>query len=196
MKTIRPGLIIALLLNMPLIYGQKNYSDGYIITLQNDTIHGKIRNNVMSNRAVKLMDENGKITRYTADKIKGYSKAGIIDYLSVQENVTKIFAKVVVNGDIALLTIEKSGTYMPGPYGSGSVYTNPKTIYYLLNTKTDSTVRVYPLGFKDQMADYFSDDVKLKDMILNKELRLKDLEVIVATYDKWKKEQTLSKEKG
>ena len=102
---------------------------------------------------------------------------------------------MIVDGDVKLLTIRKTGTRMTstpnatGGYTTGqSSYSND--VYYLYNTKTSITTKVYQLDFKNQMAGYFSDYVKLKNMILNKELRYRDLEIIVETYNKWKRKQT------
>lgn len=202
MKTIKLGFTFLFFSIFTISFGQKNYSEGYIITLQNDTIHGKIRDRFgmrleIAPSKINFIDSTGTIVKYLPKDIKGYSKAGIIDYLTIQDNFGKNFGKLIVDGDVKLLTIKKSGTRMASnPNATGgfttiqSRYSND--VYYLYNTKTSNTTTVYQLFFKNRMADYFSDYDKLKTMILNKELRYRDLEVIVATYNKWKKEKTPS----
>ena len=202
MKTIKLGFTFLLLSIFTFSFGQKNYSEGYIITLQNDTIHGKIRDRFgirlqIAPSKINFIDSKGTIIKYLPKDIKGYSKAGIIDYLTIQDDFGKNFAKLIVDGDVKLLTIKKSGTRMASTPNSTGGFTTTQSsysndVYYLYNTKTSNTTKVYQLDFKNQMTDYFSDYDKLKNMILNKELRYSDLEVIVETYNKWKKEKTPS----
>ena len=79
------------------------------------------------------------------------------------------------------------------PDGQGGFTTGHSTysndVFYLSNSRTSSARRVVQMDFKYQMSNYFSDYDKLKNMILNKELRYRDLEIIVETYNKWKREQ-------
>ena len=195
MKPLHSGIILLLVLTFSLGYGQKNYSDGYIITHQNDTIHGKVKDQfgvqlILASPKIKFIDSSGSIKKLRPRDIKGYSKAGIIDYVTIQENLSKNFARVVVDGDIKLLVIQKVSTYMTAsPTGPGTApgfRTQASTVYYLYQSNTSETQRVSALSFKKDMASYFADHDQLKNMILNKELRFKDLEIIVETYNEWK----------
>ncbi|MDH5598310.1 MAG: hypothetical protein OEY34_04250 [Cyclobacteriaceae bacterium] len=198
MKTIKLGFTLFILFIFQLSFAQKNYSDGYIITLANDTLHGKVRDKfvafLIAQEKINFMDNDGNVTKYLAKDIKGYSKAGLLVYLTVPDNFGKKFAKLVVDGEVKLLILTKTGTNTASsPNGAGgfnhtqSSYS--KDIYYLYESNTEKSTIVMRLDFKNQMANYFSDYEKLKNMILNKELRYNDLEVIVETYNKWKKEQ-------
>ena len=202
MKTFKLGFTILFLSIFTLSFGQKNYSEGYIITLENDTVHGKIRDRFgmrlqIAPSKINFIDSNGNTIKYLPKDIKGYSKAGIVDYLTIQDDFGKNFARLLVDGEIKLLMIKKKGTNMTStPNGQGGFTTGQSTYsydaYYLFNTRTSIAKKVIQLDFKNQMADYFSDYEKLKNMILNKELRYRDLEIIVETYNKWKREQTPS----
>ncbi len=202
MRTFKFGVTILLLSIFTLSFGQKSYSEGYIVTLHNDTIHGKIRDGFgmflsMAPSKIKFIDSKGTTKKYFPKDIKKYSKAGIVDYVTIKDGFRKDFAKLIVDGDIKLLTIKKSGTHMTQTMnGQGGFTTSHSTysnnVYYLFNSRNSNTKKVYQLGFKNQMANYFSDYEKLKDMILNKKLRYPDIEIIVEAYNKWKRKQTPS----
>lgn len=182
-------------------FGQKNYSDGYVITLQNDTLHGKIRDRFLirfqlAPNIIKYMDNNKIITKYKPKEIKGYSKAGLVNYMTIQDDFNKNFARILINGEIKLLTIRKSGSYSNsssnGIGGTDTSYDSySKDLYFLYNSLTSQTTKVYQIDFKNQMTNYFSDYEELKILINNKELRYSDLEIIVEKYNQWKKEKTL-----
>lgn len=98
MRTFKLGLTILFLAVFTLCYGQKNYSDGYIITLQNDTIQGKIRDRFgmrlqIAPRKINFIDSTGTTIKYLPKELKGYSKAGIVDYLTIQDDFGKNFAR-------------------------------------------------------------------------------------------------------
>lgn len=193
MKKIRLGFTLIFLSIFSFSFGQKNYSEGYIITWENDTIHGKIRDHFSSRSTfapgiIKFIDNSGLTTKYLPTDIKGYSKAGFENYMTIQDDFGKNFARLIVEGNVKLLTIKKSGSF-PGSNGAGG-YNTSSISYYLYDSTTSKTTKVNPLYFKSQMAEYFSEYSALKEMILNKELRNEDIEIIVKKYNKWKNEIT------
>lgn len=198
MKTIRLGFTLIFLSILTFSFGQKNYSEGYIITWENDTIHGKIRDNFSSRSTfapgiIKFIDKSGLTTKYLPTDIKGYSKAGFENYMTIQDDFGKNFARLIVAGNVKLLTIKKSGAFPVSNAGVGYTTSSINSIsYYLYNPTTSQTTKVNPLYFKDQMAEYFSEYAELKEMIINKELRYQDIEIIVKKYNKWKDEITPS----
>ena len=102
---------------IPLIVGsvyfcnaQKNFSEGYIINLNNDTIHGKIKDSKstfeLNRKAIKIhfIDSSGKEESFLATKLKGYSKAGISNYKSLTDlNEGPFFAKIIIQGPLTML---------------------------------------------------------------------------------------------
>ena len=70
---------------------------------------------------------------------------------------------------------------------SGGSY-NTET-FFLYKKIDNSYLEVTKMGFKDWVANFVLDYPKLKEMILNKELRYDDIEIIVEMYNKWKKQQ-------
>ena len=184
-------IIILVFSNYKLVFSQKNFSDGYIITVENDTVQGKVRDKfAFSSRKVDFIDNQGNKCTYHPKDINGYSKSGIIDYMSIQEDILREFARIVVDGEIRLLKVQKTGTTTTSNTTGGTNYNSySQDLFYLYNTRTKLTTRVLKLDFKNFVSDYFSDNIKLKEMILNKELRFGDLEIIVETYNKWKRNQ-------
>ncbi|NJO69738.1 MAG: hypothetical protein HC830_11055 [Bacteroidetes bacterium] len=81
---------------------------------------------------------------------------------------------------------------MSGLIHSGDSYI--KEEYYLFNVVNKQLTRVWESNFKTKMADYFSDYAELRNLILNKELRYNDLEIVVAKYNTWKRDQNITNE--
>lgn len=200
MKNITLLLIISQLITFN-IFAQKNFSEGYIITKNHDTIHGKVKDKFFmpSTSKISFIDSTGVEKDYKASEILGYSKADIANYLSVDlgliKGISYDFARIKVNGYICLLTYKRKNVnvnnnnnqngFTFGQVGTGS--SNEVEVFYLYNSDTKQVKEVYQIGFKDSMSKYFEDYVKLKESILNKELRYDDLEIIVEKYNRWKK---------
>lgn len=173
----------------------RDYSYGYIITLQNDTIYGRIKDRFpdrgpLAYDKVVLKDKNGDKTKYYPIDIKGYCKGDEEYYLSIQDGSMKFFAKVIVDGEVKLLRIHKRTT-LAYPTGGGNVgyISDSYTTYYLYKTTTGEATKVKQRDFYRVMSEYFNDCEPVSQMILNKELCYKDLEIIVEKYNKWKKEK-------
>jgi hypothetical protein len=194
-------LILAILLGFYYYsIAQKNYCEGYIITSNNDTIYGKVRDNFTfkltgGTGKVSFVDSKGKEETYKAKEIVGYSKAGIANYLSIDIGLRHDFARIVVDGEVLLLSHKytrtkptvSSDTKM-GTLAVSSATTEEVEDLYLYRRNSKKLTFVQDFNFKKNMADYFSDDPELKDMISNKELRAPDIEIIVQKYNKWKKD--------
>ena len=68
------------------ISAQSYFGDGYIITIEGDTVHGKIMdkfNNKVSQK-IKFMDSDGKVKKYYANQIRGYVKRDTYFFVSVK----------------------------------------------------------------------------------------------------------------
>lgn len=173
----------------------RDYSDGYIITLKNDTIYGGIRDRFpdrgsLANDKVVLKDKNGDKTTYYSMDIKGYCKGDVEYYFTVLDGKMKCFARLINDGELKLLKRFKMDriAYPTGGGGVGFV-SNPYTAYFLCKSTTGEITKVMERDFYRVMSVYFSDCEPLSDKILKKELRHKDMEVIVETYNQWKRDQ-------
>jgi len=179
-------------------FAQKGYSEGYIITLKKDTIRGKVKDKTglhIGPRKITFITGNGDENGYLPKDIRGYSKAGVVDYLIVKDDFTRNFARLTIDGDVKLFYIKKSGKYKGSrPNGVGGFKATQKPVpnyeYYLYNTESAKTTKVSQLEFKEQMSEYFADAAELKSMISNDELQYSDMETIVEKYNQWKEEQT------
>lgn len=199
----RTLFLICILMSLSfLTLAQKKFCDGYIITLKDDTIRGIVRDNfpfriALAAKKISFIDASGIEKKYLPDDIKGYSKGGIANYISLDFGFGKDFARIVVDGEVTLLSFEsinRNSTFVPvsglsGGISGGGTWSNSTSTtesLYLYNRRTNSTTGVNLLGFKSLMAAYFSDYIELKEMIENKELEYSDLEIIVEKYNRWK----------
>ena len=179
---------------------QKNFSEGYIVTLSKDTIIGKVKDYFPARfqfapKKIAFIDSTGTEIVYLPKDLSGYSKAGIANYLSVDFGNGKNFVRIEIDGFITLLSIKSMGSStMFAPNGVGGFNTvsggsyNTET-FFLYKKIDNSYLEVTKMGFKDWVANFVLDYPKLKEMILNKELRYDDIEIIVEMYNKWKKQQ-------
>ncbi len=192
------SIICILVSSFFLTKAQKNFCDGYIITLKNDTIRGKVKDNFPFRltgivKKISFIDESGSKKDYLPKDIKGYSKANIANYVSIDIGFGKDFAKIIIDGEVSLLsyksTINNSAFIPNGGAGGGtwSHSTSSTESFFLYRRNTGSPIEVTRLGFRDLLSAYFSDYKELKEMIEKKELRYSDLEIIVEKYNKWKK---------
>ena len=178
---------------------QKCFSEGYIITLKNDTIRGKVKDYFparfsLAPRKIAFIDSTGVEKVYMPRDLSGYSKADIANYLSVNLGNGKNFASIEIDGYITLLSLKSKGTstmFVPNGVGgmntvSGGSYNTE--IFYLYKKQDGTFLEVTKMGFRDWVANFLADDTKLKEMIINKELRYDDIEIIVKMYNQWKKQ--------
>jgi hypothetical protein len=179
---------------------QKSFSEGYIVTLKNDTIKGKVKDYYPARfsfapKKISFIDSSGIEKVYMPKDLSGYSKADMANYLSVDVGNGKNFVKVEIDGFITLLSIKGRGTstmFVPGGTGgmhpvSGGTYETET--FYLYKKQDSAFLEVTKMGFKEWVANFVADYTKLKEMILNKELRYEDIEIIVKMYNKWKAQQ-------
>lgn len=196
-------VICILLSSFYLTKAQKNFTDGYIITLNNDTIRGKVKDNFplrLSGLAKKIsfIDSSGVKNDYLPKDIKGYSKGDIVNYISIDIGFGKDFAKVIVDGEISLLSCKSAGynsTFVPSGGAGGGSWSHTASSsesFFLYRKYTGSLTEVTRIGFRDLVSGYFSDYKELKEMIDKKELRYSDLEIIVEKYNKWRQKTKTS----
>lgn len=176
---------------------QKSFCEGYIVTLKNDTIRGKVKDNFPTRfsfapKKIAFIDNSGIEKVYMPKNLSGYSKADIDNYLSVDFGNGKNFLKIEIDGYISLLSIKGKGTstmYFPNGAGGTTMSmggTYETETFYLYRKHDGTFLEVTKFGFKDWVANFLADYAKLKDMILNKELGYNDIEIIVRMYNNWK----------
>lgn len=98
---------------------QHNYQAGYVITLNNDTIHGSIDYRMPSENArlcVFLPDGKSEITYYQPKDIKGYRFDGdgvfyISRTLTVQDKPKEVFLEYLIQGSVSLYRYRDSFGY-------------------------------------------------------------------------------------
>jgi len=179
---------------------QKNFTEGFIVTLSNDTVFGKVKDYFPTRfqfvpKKIAFIDSTGYEKAYLPNDLSGYSKAGIANYLSVDFGYGKNFLQVKIDGYITLLSIKSKGSStMFVPNGTGGFRTMSGGSYdtetfFLYKKKDNSYLEVTNAGFKDWVANFLADYPELKEMILKKELRYQDIEIIVEKYNKWKRQQ-------
>jgi hypothetical protein len=101
-------------------------------------------------------------------------------------NCDNIFLKLEIDGKLKLFsyyyTQQSAGYYnaATGTMSGGSAYSIEK---YILQKGNEELVQPYGLGFKKDMAEYFSDCLELAQKIRNKEFRKNDIEAIVHYYN-------------
>ena len=179
---------------------QKNFSEGFIVTLTKDTITGKVKDYFpgrlqFAPKKIAFIDSTGIEKIYLPKDLSGYSKAEIANYLSIDFGYGKNFAQVKIDGYITLLSIKSKGTstmFIPNGTGGTTMATGgyyETETFYLYKKKEITYLEVTKPGFKDWVANFLSDYPELKEMILKKELRYEDIEIIVEKYNKWKNQQ-------
>jgi hypothetical protein len=169
---------------------KRGYSEGYIVTLKNDTIYGliKSKNDVASCRSVTFISDLGQKETYNPRKIKCYSKTRKI-YRSflLPANLLGMhaFIKELVYGRMTLYVHYQNRQNNMMTAGGQSMYGGTTVIetYYLGSPNNKKLTMVRHLNFKAQLSEYVKDDIGLSARILNKEFRYGDIKEIVKMYN-------------
>jgi hypothetical protein len=176
--------------------GQINFKKGYVITLQNDTLYGRIndRGGYANAKICVFHQKKGPTFRYTPQDIKAYQMFNDKYYVArkvyVRGQYRYFFIDVLLKGDVSLYHnwknkdmsyyIEKKDKDMVGlineevmlrykPEGNVAVVYSPT---YILSNKI----------FKDTLSSFFSDSKKVQDQINSVEYDPKSLTQITKAY--------------
>jgi hypothetical protein len=176
----KPILYIIFLLIAVSSLGQERKSEeGFIVTNNMDTIYGKIKKkpNTIVGEFIKIIfiDKNNLQSKYSAYDLISFKK-GTITYESVLIGEYKSFAELRIDGYLKLYYRSESGSR-----GKPGKVIRP----YLRKTNSDKFKIVLNINFEKQMTEYFSDYKDLSDAIDKRTLKIKDLELIVNTYNTW-----------
>ncbi|MEO1053251.1 MAG: hypothetical protein AAFX87_21645 [Bacteroidota bacterium] len=161
--------------------------NGYVVTLKNDTIRGRLKNfgEIKSCNKVDLVDNKKARRKYKPKHLKAYQIDNSIYVTQRAERPLKlgsalVFMKLVVDGDVRLFRYH----YFAQTGGAGpnqpSIST-PEIDYYLERDGKLTLVR--SLGFKKSMSIYFRDNRELIKLIQNKDLKYRNMEEIVRIYN-------------
>jgi hypothetical protein len=177
-------LLTIILLFSSSLYGQKDYEEGYVVNMRNDTLYGKIKDSkpgpfAVLYKKIRFKEEGALFTkRYTAEKIKGY-KAGIRVYESIAlEMESRLFRTrylISPSSPKSFLKVVHSGklSYYHWEY----LDSESKTIDYIPLFHIDGRdemVRVTQgiLGLKrEALSEYFNDCPTLVQKIQKREIR-------------------------
>ena len=191
-------VILILLVSFTNCSAQKYYTEGYIILLSGDTIHGQIKDVKDAATAnikpitIWFQSRDGVEKKYRATDISGYCRASNLKYFSVRDlDEGPFFARVIIQGSLTLIAL--SSCY--GEYYLGRSYSGldskllkdamRKSRFFLLHINKKSTHEINKIFFKDDMFQYFSDYPELQQMIADKQLKYEDIEIMVKKYNKW-----------
>jgi hypothetical protein len=196
----KKAIIISLILLIQLSFAQNRYAPGYLYTGNNDSIAGKIRDRLFfasSGKKIKFIGADGITKKYKAKNLYGYSKLGLVKYLSIPSSAfggRLRFMKVIEEGGLTLLTFTQThssstsygssyGGFSNGMYMNNGGTTTTTRFYILKKGKQIKTGRVPYIGFKNFMLEYVSDDAEVKKLVEEKSLTYSDSQLIIKKYN-------------
>ncbi len=197
-STLTLNFLIASLLLPTLVFGQKHYQSGYIITINNDTLTGLVKDRKpppFGKLYKKIRFKSKKIIRrkYGAHQIEAYKQGSNqfeslwinvsqnifkAKYTSIPNSGEKCFLKVIVKGYLSYYHWEYQD--------SESGYIDEIDLYKRMDEPSFVRVTQGILGLKKKrLAEYFQDCPELIYKIENGEIR--DPIKIAKFYNSWKK---------
>lgn len=194
----RLKLILLLLMVGPMIgiYGQANYREGRVITAQNDTLYGLIKDGFMARNArlcIFKEDRKAKAVKYDAHAIKSYQIPGGKYYaakdVSVKGKNKRVFTLVLVEGELSLYNQKKDKEFsyyletdseelIPLVNRDRDFRGQSDWIYKGYTTYDEAKIPIY----KDTLWDFFSDTKKVQDQVYNVRYNPKSLMYITKAY--------------
>ncbi len=197
-RTLR--LILLLLIVAPLagVNGQANFREGRLITSQNDTLYGLIKDGFIArNSRVCIFKENkkAKAVKYNPSEIKSYQIAEGKYYaakdVKVKGENKRVFTQVLLEGELSLYHQTKDkeySYYLETENGELISLVNRDRdfrgqsdwIYKGYTTYNDAKIPIY----KDTLYDLFSDTKQVQDQVYNVRYNPKSLMHITKAYIK------------
>lgn len=174
-------LLLVVFILVSVTYAQETgYNPGAIITLKNERIEGLVKNvNLIPARIlddIKFKTSEGeKVTSYSPFEIAAYE---VNDDLFVSKKSTSGFDHFVKKFNSGKLQLY-------GKLGFDGTASNNVIYSPFIQLHNDPLIHpVEQLGFKKQMLSYLKDAPKVCKMIADKELKWRDIAVIVDLYNK------------
>jgi hypothetical protein len=179
-------VVLITLLFLPQLKAQETgYQNGYIVTNENDTIRGLVKNkNLVPYRVlteIKFKKNNeSKVEVFSPAQLKGF-QVGSAKYLSIGINTDglkeKLFLEVIVEGFLNYYELESSA------FGAGR-----SANYVILQRKGEKEQVFFSkkdilFNFKKTLTEYLKDMPNLCEKINNGTYKKKDIEKIVNEYN-------------
>ena len=201
MNYLLKSMILAISVSFSFLAGaQMNFKKGYIITHNNDTVHGRIndRGGYKNAKVCVFKAKNESVVKYLPEDIKAYRMLDDKYYVSRQVDVKGenkyVFIDVLLKGEVSLYHHRKNKTmaYFIEKRNSNMIGLVNEEV--LLRYKHDDNVAVlysptYVLQnkiYKDTLLSVFSDSEKIQDQIGDVEYDPKSLTQITKAYLKEK----------
>ena len=189
MKTF--AVSIFLIFYVSLSFAQNNYFPGSIITLENDTIVGKINDKIKPGSGkVKFIDSMGKKKTFYPRQIKGFVINDSINYESIlqtenaEATAYHIFALLICDGYYRLLaTKDKTGGLKKT---SNEQNANDGYNFYIQESKTGKYFKLTKISYRNQLADLIDDNTELRREVRNKVYNYDEIPEVIKKYNSWK----------
>ncbi len=163
-------------------YSQSNAE--YIITLENDTIKGKIDLKEIRGY-INFTDLNGSTKKYEPFEIKGfYMDSKHYGSVKTSDNVltSKNFYEILAEGELTLFKFQESGSVRTS--SSGIPMIGPAPIYYYIYNKSDGkTKNISGVFAKNDARKYLSQFPEIKEEVEAKSFHLKHMADIIKKYN-------------
>lgn len=169
-------LITVVLFVFPLITVAQNYSD-YIITQNEETLYGEIDDLNLSINAssITFKDSLGNLKTYTPYDVAEWSKEGIIYkakfYPLKRKKDAPTFMRQLSDNEEEVNLYDYSSRF------------NPKGPTDVFLERDGQLTKVRFGRFRKQMLEYFSDRLEIAQLLQNKEVKKKDLLILVEEYN-------------
>ena len=190
-------LVLAFLASAPL-FAQEGYIQGYVVTNENDTIVGLVKNkNSVPYRILQEIkfkkEKNSEVQTFAPTELKGF-QIGVDQYISKKLRLhsavpilivdglkkyrddnsnTTAFVKVLAEGDMSYYELRITGL------GTGN-----EVIYEMLHRKgEDSLFSVYGLNFQERLLAYLSNEPALVEKVKAGVYKRNNLEELVQEYN-------------
>lgn len=205
-------LILSLIVSLG-VMGQDNFKKGYVITLENDTLFGKINDagGFKNSRLCTFKPyKKHRVTEYLPGEIKGYRMLNDKYYVSKpigDKDGTKYkFIEVVIEGPVSLYHDRKSsekafyiqkkdGDLIPLVYESGQLRYKPvdgASVIY------SPTYTLHNRIYQDDLYNLFSDSKKIQDRVPQTDYDVKSLSTLTKDYiaDKYPSRKSITYERN
>jgi len=160
------------------------------VNLFGDLNYQKIQSRIVyyegEKRTVLKPDDAREINfTYQHENVRMLSRVNSIRGGSIFSSQKNIFLKLIIDGKLKLFEFffksRSPGMQTAGGFSPGTTY----TVETFIMQKGDAPLKeIAGLGFRKDMSDYFRDCPEVADQIKTKELRRRDIEVIVMEYNR------------
>jgi hypothetical protein len=172
-------LLSGFAITTPRALAQDDYLCGYIINNEHDTIHGMIKDRnefpLRKYSKIRFIDQRGKKKKLGPGDIRGYVRSSM-HYETRWYDGKVRFLRPVVKGWVSYYQYE----YAINSDDGSSIETEK----LLQRFGENNFYEVEFLWFRKRMIDYFSDCPEIVVKLQNKEYRFRDLEKLVADYNR------------